>query len=164
GRAAHHQQRDKKGVLPSHQITDSAEEQSAERPHHKPDRKRRQVSDQRECFVTVRIKERRDSYGETAEDVEVVPFDHGTDCRCCDYLPNAIVVNLLGRRWHLLRLLGRGRQDRQVSSQGTEFRCTGNAQRQTALVVADPHTQLVLVGVRIVRRDRYSDRWYYSFS
>ena len=26
------------------------------------------------------IEERRDCYGETAKDVEVVPFDHGADC------------------------------------------------------------------------------------
>ena len=44
------------------------------------DSKRREVSDERKRVVTFRIEERRDGDGETAEDIEVVPFDHGSDC------------------------------------------------------------------------------------
>src|ERR1041385_2860369 len=86
-RAAHDQQRHEKRIFASHEITDASEEERTKRTDDKTDSKRREISDERECVVAVRIEERRDYYCEAAEDVEVVPLDHGTDCGRGDYLP-----------------------------------------------------------------------------
>src|SRR5689334_12276239 len=87
GCTAHDQERHEKRILASHEIADASEEECAKRTDDKPDSKRREVSDQREGVITVGIEERRDCYCETAEDVEVVPLDHGTDCGSGDDLP-----------------------------------------------------------------------------
>src|ERR1051326_7076308 len=55
-------------------------------------------------------------------------------------------------------LLRGGREDGEVGAHGAELRCTRDAQRQTTTIVADPHPQLILVRLRVVRRDRQRDR------
>ena len=89
--ATHDQQRDQERVLASHQIADAAKEKRAERAHHEADRESRQISDQRERVISLRIKQRRDDGRETSEDVEVVPLDHGTDRGRRDDFPDAVV-------------------------------------------------------------------------
>jgi hypothetical protein len=61
------------------QVADPAEKQCAERPDDEPDRKRRQVSDQREHVVPGGIEERRNHARQASEDIEVVPLDHRAD-------------------------------------------------------------------------------------
>ena len=88
-RAAHDEQRHEKGALPPDQVADPAEEERAERPHDEAHGKRREVGDQRQRVIARRIEERRDGRGQAAEDVEVVPLDHGADGRRRDDLPDA---------------------------------------------------------------------------
>ena len=58
GGAAHNQEGDEKRILAPNEIADAPEEECAERAHDEADRKRRQVSDEREGVVAFRVEER----------------------------------------------------------------------------------------------------------
>jgi hypothetical protein len=88
GRAAHDEEGDEEGVLATDEVSDPPEEDRAERPHDEADREGRQVRDEGEGVVAGRVELRRDDRRERAEDVEVVPLDHGPGRRCADHLPD----------------------------------------------------------------------------
>jgi len=77
--SAHDDQRDKEGALPTHQIANSPEEERTKRTDHEADREGGQVGHERERVVARRIEQWGDDRGEAAENIEVVPLDHGTD-------------------------------------------------------------------------------------
>ena len=77
--AAHDEQRHEKGALPPDEVADAAEKERAERADDEAHGKCRQVGDERQRVVARRVEERRNRRGQAAEDVEVVPLDHGAD-------------------------------------------------------------------------------------
>src|SRR6185436_19309809 len=78
------------------QIANPAKEESAKWTDHKADCERREISNQRERVVALRIEQRRDNRGQTSKDVEVIPLDHGAHRRRADDLPDASVFSHAG--------------------------------------------------------------------
>ena len=90
GGAAHDRERHQKGVLASYEIPDASEEEGTERTDEKTDGEGGEIGDVRESVVAGRIEFRGKDGGEAAEDVEVVPLDHGADGGGEDYAPDAV--------------------------------------------------------------------------
>ncbi len=74
---AHDREGDDEGYPAPHKVADAPEEEGAERAHQKTDGERGQVGDQGEGVVPGRIELDRQNGGQRAEDVEVIPLDHG---------------------------------------------------------------------------------------
>jgi hypothetical protein len=63
----------------SDEIADTSEEQRAKGTHDEANGESGEISNQGQRVVALRIEERRDVCGQATEDIEVVPFDHGSD-------------------------------------------------------------------------------------
>src|SRR4029077_7352054 len=91
GSAAHDRQRDEEGVFAPNEVADTSEEQSAERAHHKSDSEGSEIGDVREGGVAGWIEHGREENGKAAENVKVIPLDHGANGGGKNYAPDAVL-------------------------------------------------------------------------
>jgi hypothetical protein len=77
-------------ITAAKQVADAAKEERTKRPHQESDSKCGEIGDERECIVAGWIE----LYGEyrckRAEDVKVVPLDHGASGRAEDHTSETV--------------------------------------------------------------------------
>ena len=81
GRHAHHHDGDEEGVFAPDEVADAPEDQGAEGTHEKAGRVRAERAEQRGCLVARREEESREEGGENRVEIEIVPFENGSNGR-----------------------------------------------------------------------------------
>jgi hypothetical protein len=122
--AAHDGKRDQKGIFAANQIADATKEQCAERPHEEAHGKRGEISDISKGVVARGVEFQSQHGRKAAENIEVIPFDHGSDSGRQNHSPNAVSTcavdyccSCLSRhnRGSLFSLCAQGKQPRKYT-------------------------------------------------
>jgi hypothetical protein len=80
----------RKGIFAANQIADATEEQCAERPDEEAHGKGGEISDICKGVVARRVEFQSQHGRKAAENIEVIPFDHGSDSGRQNHSPNAV--------------------------------------------------------------------------
>ena len=87
---AHDHQSDEEGIFAANEVAEAAKEESAEGTHDEADGEGRKIGDEGEGVVAGGVDLRGEDRGKAAEEVEVVPLDHGADGRGEDDARDAV--------------------------------------------------------------------------
>src|SRR5207249_650788 len=88
GSKAHHRERDQEGILAAYQVAYSSEEERPKRAHHESNGEGSEIGDVGKGGVPRRVEFQGENCGETSENIEVVPLDHGSHGRGKNHSPD----------------------------------------------------------------------------